>query len=75
MGWHRIQALAQWQASGLSRRAYASEQGLPLGQLVYWVRLLSKAPTVPGLLPVRVPVSHAGLGKERRASQEWNPLD
>lgn len=46
--------VAQWQASGLSRRAYASEQGLSLGQLVYWVRRLSKAPAVPGLLPVRV---------------------
>jgi hypothetical protein len=46
--------VAQWRVSGLSQRAYAIEQGFPIRQVGYWVRRLSKSPTVPGLLPVRV---------------------
>jgi hypothetical protein len=46
--------VAQWRASGLSQRAYAIEQGLPIRQVGYWVRRLAKSPPVPGLLPVRV---------------------
>lgn len=46
--------VAQWRASGLSQRAYAIEQGFPIRQVGYWVRRLSKSPTGPGLLPVRV---------------------
>lgn len=46
--------VAQWRASGLSQRAYAIEQGFPIRQVGYWVRRLSKAPAVRGLLPVRV---------------------
>ena len=30
--------VAQWQASGLSQRAYAIEQGFPIRQVGYWVR-------------------------------------
>lgn len=45
--------VAQWQASGLSQRAYAIEQGLPVRQVGYWVRRLTSA-QVPALLPVRV---------------------
>ncbi|HEU4376169.1 MAG TPA: hypothetical protein VFS02_21930, partial [Telluria sp.] len=46
--------VAQWQASGLSQRAYAIEQGLPIRQVGYWVRRLAGAQTMPALLPVRV---------------------
>ena len=45
--------VAQWRASGLSQRAYAIEQGFSIRQVGYWVRRLTKSPTVPGLLPVR----------------------
>lgn len=46
--------VAHWQASGLSQRAYAIEQGYPIRQVGYWVRRLSKSPAMPGLLPVRI---------------------
>ena len=46
--------VAQWQASGLSRRAYAIEQGFPIRQVGYWVRRLAGAQAMPALLPVRV---------------------
>jgi hypothetical protein len=46
--------VAQWQASGLSQRAYAIEQGFPIRQVGYWVRRLAGAQALPALLPVRV---------------------
>jgi len=46
--------VAQWQASGLSQRAYAIEQGFPIRQVGYWVRRLAGAQAMPALLPVRV---------------------
>jgi hypothetical protein len=46
--------VSQWQASGLSQRAYAIEQGFPIRQVGYWVRRLAKSPGLPVLLPVRV---------------------
>ena len=46
--------VAQWQASGLSQRAYAIEQGFPVRQVGYWVRRLTKREAMPALLPVRV---------------------
>ncbi|ATQ73727.1 IS66 family insertion sequence hypothetical protein (plasmid) [Massilia violaceinigra] len=46
--------VAQWQASGLSQRAYAIEQGFPVRQVGYWVRRLTKREAMPTLLPVRV---------------------
>ena len=46
--------VAQWQASGLSQRAYAIEQGFPIRQVGYWVRRLAKSQSAPVLLPVRV---------------------
>ena len=56
--------VAQWQASGLSQRTYAIEQGFPVRQVGYWVRRLSKAPATPALLPVRVaPVVPAAVGR------------
>ena len=48
------QHVAQWQASGLSQRAYAVEQGIPLSQLNYWIRRFAKSQVVPALLPVRL---------------------
>ena len=48
------QRVAQWQASGLSLRAYAMKEGFPVRQVGYWVRRLTKAQDVPALLPVRV---------------------
>jgi hypothetical protein len=46
--------VAQWQASGLSQRAYAIEQGFPIRQVGYWVRRLAGTQGLPALLPVRV---------------------
>ena len=46
--------VAQWQASGISQRAWAMEQGFPVRQVGYWVRRLAKSQSVPALLPVRV---------------------
>jgi len=46
--------VAQWQASGLSQRAYTIEQSFPIRQVGYWVRRLAKSQAVPALLPVRV---------------------
>lgn len=46
--------VAQWQASGLSQRAYAIEHGFPVRQVGYWVRRLAGAQALPALLPVRV---------------------
>lgn len=48
------QRVAQWQASGLSQRAYAIKEGFPVRQVGYWVRRLTKAQDAPALLPVRV---------------------
>ncbi|WP_157778433.1 IS66 family insertion sequence element accessory protein TnpA [Massilia violaceinigra] len=53
--------VAQWQASGLSQRAYAIEQGFPVRQVGYWVRRLTKREAMPTLLPVRV----AQAGRKR----------
>jgi hypothetical protein len=46
--------VAQWQASGMSQRAYAMEHGFPVRQVGYWVRRLTKSQAAPALLPVRV---------------------
>ena len=46
--------VAQWQASGLSQRAYAIEQGFPIRQVSYWIRRLAGAQALPAPLPVRV---------------------
>lgn len=59
--------VAQWQASGLSQRAYAIEQGVSQRQISYWARRLSGAQP-PGLLPVRVmPTTSAGAISLRSA--------
>lgn len=46
--------IAQWQASGMSQQAYATEHGVPVHQVGYWVRRLTKSQTLPSLLPVKV---------------------
>ena len=46
--------VAQWQASGLSQRAYAIEQGFPIRQVGHWMRRLAGAQALPALLPVRI---------------------
>lgn len=43
-----------WRASGLSQRAFALQEGYPIGQVGYWVRRLTRSPTTPGLMPVQV---------------------
>lgn len=64
--------VAQWRASGLSQRAYAIEQGFPIRQVSYWIRRLSKSPTVPGLLPVRVvPAVPAPASIRLRNERGW----
>ncbi len=51
--------IAQLQASGLSQRAYALEQGLSEHQVSYWVRRITKPQATAALLPVRVTPSAA----------------
>ena len=46
--------VTQWQASGLSQRAYAIEHGFSIRQVSYWVRRLAGEQGVSALLPVRV---------------------
>lgn len=46
--------IAEWQASGMSQQAYATEQGVPVHQVGYWVRRLTKSQALPALLPVKV---------------------
>lgn len=53
--------VAQWRASGLSKRAYAIEQGFPIRQVGYWVRRLARVSSVPRLLPVRVAPAAAAV--------------
>jgi len=43
-----------WRASGLSRRAFALQEGYPIRQVGYWVRRLTRSPAAPALLPVQV---------------------
>jgi hypothetical protein len=50
-----MERLAQWQASGLSQRAFAVKHNFPVRQFGYWVRRLSKTQKAPELLPVRIP--------------------
>lgn len=64
--------IAQWQASGLSQRAYAIEHGFPVRQVGYWVRRLTKPEAVPVLLPVRVAqVAPAAAAISLRNEHGW----
>ena len=64
--------IAQWQASGLSQRAYAIEQGFPVRQVGYWVRRLTGEQAVPALLPVRVTlVAAPALAISLRSERGW----
>ncbi len=46
--------VAQWQASGVTQRAYAREHGLSEHQVSYWVRRMTIPRPTPALLPVLV---------------------
>lgn len=46
--------LARWQASGLSQRAFAIENGISQRQVSYWARRLGEAQVSPAFVPVRV---------------------
>ncbi|MBV6325545.1 IS66 family insertion sequence element accessory protein TnpA [Duganella violaceipulchra] len=64
--------VAQWQASGLSQRAYAIKQGFPIRQVGYWVQRLAGAQAVPALLPVRVvPTVTAAAPINLRSENGW----
>lgn len=64
--------VAQWQASGLSQRAYAVEHGFSARQVSYWVRRLTGTQVVPGLLPVRVaPARAAASAITLRSEHGW----
>lgn len=64
--------VAQWQASGLSQRAYAMEQGFPVRQVGYWVRRLANSQAVPALVPVRVAaVVPAAVAISLRSERGW----
>lgn len=56
----------------MSQRAYATEQGLPLGQLGYWVRQLTRAAAGHGLLPVRLaPATPVAVAISLRNERGW----
>ena len=64
--------VAHWRASGLSQRAYAIEHGYPIRQGGYWARRLTRSPTVPVLLPVRVsPAAPAPSAISLRNERGW----
>jgi hypothetical protein len=64
--------VAQWQASGLSQRAYAIKQGFPIRQVGYWVQRLAGAQAVSALLPVRVmPTVAAAAPINLRSENGW----
>jgi hypothetical protein len=64
--------VVQWQASGLSQRAYAIEQGFPVRQVGYWVRRLTGAQAAPALLPVRVaPMATQVAAISLRSERGW----
>jgi hypothetical protein len=66
--------VALWQASGLSQRAYALQNGYPVRQVGYWVRRLGGAgkQVTPALMPVRVAPSVAAPGAiSLRSAQGW----
>ena len=46
--------VAQFQASGVTQRAFAMEHGLSEHQVSYWVRRMTIPPAAPALLPVQV---------------------
>lgn len=46
--------IAQWQASGMSQQAYATEHGVPVHQVGYWARRFARSQSLPALLPVKV---------------------
>lgn len=64
--------VAQWQASGLSQRAYAVKEGFSIRQVGYWVRRLTKAQGVPALLPVRVAPPAALATINLRSERGWS---
>lgn len=64
--------VAQWQASGMSQRAYSVEHGFSARQVSYWVRRLTGTPEVLGLLPVRVaPARAAASAITLRSEHGW----
>ncbi|QYF91709.1 hypothetical protein KY495_12945 [Massilia sp. PAMC28688] len=66
--------VAQFQASGLSQRAYAVEHGFSARQVSYWVRRLTGTQEVPGLLPVRVAPTMSVAGAiTLRGEHGWTP--
>lgn len=54
--WH--EHAGRWQASGLSQRAFAIENGLSQRQVSYWARRLGGAQVPPAFVPV--PIMSAG---------------
>ena len=63
--------VAQWQASGLSQRAYAIEQGFSARQVSYWVRRLADVQSSPALIPVRVTPASATDAISLRSEDGW----
>jgi hypothetical protein len=63
----------QWRTSGLSQRAFALKHGIPIRQVGYWVRRLTRAQVAlaPALLPVRVMPAVAPAALSVRSEQGW----
>lgn len=64
--------VAQWQASGLSQRAYSIKEGFPIHQVGYWVRRPTNAQGVPALLPVSVAPPAALATINLRRERGWH---
>lgn len=46
--------IEKWRASGLSQRAFATQEGYPARQVGYWVRRLSATPAAPAMVPITI---------------------
>lgn len=70
--------VARWQASGLSQRAFAMENGVSQRQVSYWARRLGEAQLLPAFVPVRVTPTGASSSIVLRSERGWTvtlPLD
>jgi hypothetical protein len=70
--------VARWQASGLSQRAFAIENGVSQRQISYWARRLGQAQLSPAFVPVRVTPTGASSGIVLHSERGWTvtvPLD
>jgi transposase len=63
--WRRL--VRQWQASGLSVRAFCAREGLTEPSFYAWRRALTERDTQPGFVPVRVAAEGNAAGSDDAA--------